>query len=78
MKKILGVVLALTIAFAMTACGAQEDGVHAVSTSKGFKCETCAGSGKKVSKLLCDKEWRRPLPLLKLQMVLFSQFVRII
>ena len=37
MKKILGVVLALTIAFAMTACGAQEDGVHAVSTSKGFK-----------------------------------------
>lgn len=31
MKKILGVVLALTIAFAMTACGAQEDGVHAVT-----------------------------------------------
>ena len=53
MKKVLGVVLALTIALAMTACGAKEDGVQAVSASKGFKCETCAGSGKKAAATYC-------------------------
>ena len=41
MKKALGIVLALTIAFAMAACGAKEDSVRAVSASDGYKCETC-------------------------------------
>ena len=33
MKKVLGIVLTLTIAFAMAACGAKEDSVRAVSAS---------------------------------------------
>ena len=53
MKKVLGIVLALTMALAMIACGAKGDGVQAVSASKGFKCETCASSGKKVTATYC-------------------------
>ena len=60
MKKVLGIVLTLTIAFAMAACGAKEDSVRAVSASDGYKCE----------------RRRRPLPLLKLQMVLLPEFMR--
>lgn len=41
MKKVLDIVLTLTIAFAMAACGAKEDSVRAVSASDGYKCETC-------------------------------------
>ena len=41
MKKVLGLVLALTMALAITACRAKEDSVRAVSASAGFKCETC-------------------------------------
>ena len=41
MKKVLGIVLTLTIAFAMASCGAKEDSVRAVSASDGYKCETC-------------------------------------
>ena len=61
MKKVLGVVLALTMALAMTACGAKEDGVQAVSASKGFKCETCAGSGKKAANMKNAKNFFFPV-----------------
>ena len=71
MKKVLGIVLTLTIAFAMAACGAKEDSVRAVSASDGYKCETC----KKKTAATYERR-RRPLPLLKLQMVLLPEFMR--
>lgn len=74
MKKVLGIVLTLTIAFAMAACGAKEDSVRAVSASDGYKCETCKKENR--SNLLCNERRRRPLPLLKLQMVLLPEFMR--
>ena len=41
MKKVLGIVLALTMVLTITACDAKKDSVRAVSASAGLRCETC-------------------------------------
>lgn len=73
MKKVLGIVLTLTIAFAMAACSAKRTVYALYQPVTGISAKRVKENR---SNLLCNERRRRPLPLLKLQMVLLPEFMR--
>lgn len=59
MKKVLGIVLTLTIAFAMAACGAKETVYALYQPVTGISAKRVKENR---SNLLCNERRRRPLP----------------